>query len=349
VDALLPLTLAGAGTALLLIGALVTAVALFVARRQIAVRWHRLFSEPADAARARGDVGEFLAYTTVRDLARSATDLDLRVFPGRLFRPTEVDLLVVARSAVWVVECKAWKGRLVSGADGWVSWSSPRRGVPVQQRRRDPVRQARAQAKAVSRTLADAGLQGVPVRDVVVFTDPDVDLDAVREEGFVLYLDELPSFFQIGPGGTGLPMPPAPREEACRLLRRMPAWDFVELEGGGRRGKITTEHMEIREGRQRRTVPLADIHQASFRLCGWPVLRLRAQIELRGGDGTLSGTVPNPTARLWIKEQDGNVHPYPLCVIKGLVRGGRAAAKRRSRPTEPHPGNPDGAPAARPV
>ena len=348
-DALLPLTLAGAGTALLLVGALVTAAALFVARHQLAVRWHRVFSEPADARRARGDVGEFLAYTTARDLARTSPDLDLRVFPGRLFRPTEVDLLVVARSAVWVVECKAWKGRLVSGADGWVSWSAPRRGVPVQQRRRDPVRQARAQAKAVARSLADAGIHGAPVRDVVVFTDPGADLDAVREEGFVLYLDELPSFFRIGPGGSGLPMPAQAREEACRLLERMPAWDFVEFEGGGRRGRITTKDIEVRTDREIRSIPLGNVYQASFRLRGWPILRLAAQVKLRDTSTWIEGAIADPNTRLWIKEQDGNVHPYPLCVIKGFVRGGRSGDKPRSRPTEPHPGNPDGAPAARSV
>ena len=348
-DTLLPLTLAGAGTAALLFGALVIAVGLFVARRQIAVRWHRVFSEPADASRARGDVGEFLAYTTARDLARTSPDLDLRVFPGRLFRPTEVDLLVVARSAVWVIECKAWRGRLVSGADGWLSRSAPRRGVPVQQRRRDPVRQARAQAKAVARCFADAGVNGAPVRDVVVFTDPDADLDAVRDEGFVLYLDEFPSFFRIGPGGTGLPMPPQAREEACRLLERMPAWDFVEFEGGGRRGRITTKKLDIRTDRGRRTIALADVYQASFHLRGWPVVRVTAQVVLRDAGAVLEGTVDDPTARLWIKEQDGEVHPYPLCVVKGFVRGGRSGGKPRGRPTEPHPGNPDGAPAARSV
>jgi len=347
VDALLPLTVAGAGTVCLLLGSLAAALALFVARRQLAIRWHRLFSEPADAARARGDVGEFLAYATARELARSSPQLDIRVFPSRLFRPMEVDLLVVTRSAVWVVECKAWKGRLVSGADGWVSWSSPRRGIPAQQRRRDPVRQARAQAKAVARSLTDAGIHGAPVRDVVVFTDPGVDLDAVRDEGFVLYLDELPSFFSIGPGGTGQPMSPAAWEETCRHLEQMPAWDFVELEGGGRRGRITTEQIEIREERERHSIPLRDLVEASFRLHGWPVRRLSARLLLRDDGGEVRGTICEPTTRLWVKEQDGNVHPYPLCVVKGFVRGGRAGGKPRA--TEPHPDNPDGVPAARPV
>lgn len=343
---LLPLTLAGAGTLALLLGAAAVAIAAYLARRQLAMRWLRTFAEPADSKRARGDVGEYLAYTTARDMARAAPELDLRVLPGRLFRPHEVDLLVLTRSAVWVVECKAWKGRLVAGADGWVSWSSPHRGAPRQQRRRNPVKQARAQTRSVERHLTEAGIKAVPVREVVVFTDPDVDLDAVREEGFVLYLDELPSFFRVGPGGQGSPMPPEDRDAVCALLERMPAWDLLELEGGGRRGRLVTDHLVVRTGGGRHRISLADVQQATLRLYGWPVLRLAIRVVLAGSRETVEGHVADPTARLWMKEPDGTVRPYPLCVVRGFVRGG-AGEPRALRATEPHPGNPDGAPAAR--
>jgi hypothetical protein len=330
---LLPLTLAGAGSVLLLLAAVAALVLIVLARRQIAIRWHRIFSEPADAGRARGDVGEAVAYGVARDMARRHQELDLRVFPGRRFHPTEVDLLVVARSAVWVVECKAWRGRLVAGADSWVSWSSPRRGAPVQHRRRNPVKQARAQTAAVLKQLKSTGLGTVPVREVVVFTDPDVDLDGVRDEGFVLHLDELPSFFRIGPAGEGAPMDARQRGEVCDLLERMPAWDFLEMEGGGRRGRFATDHLELRTSAGLARVPLADIHRATFRLHGWPVLRLAAQLVPFGNGEPVEGRLVDPTARLWLKESDGTTRPYPACIVRGFVRGGSGqGGKRTSRP-----------------
>jgi len=331
----LPLTLAGAGSALLLLLAAAALVALVLARRQIAIRWHRIFSEPADTGRARGDVGEAVAYALARDLARGHPELDLRVYPGRRFQPTEVDLLMVARSAVWVVECKAWKGRLVAGADRWVSWSSPRRGAPVQHRRRNPVRQARAQTKAVLKYLERSGLGSVPVREVVVFTDPDVDLDGVRDEGFVLHLDELSSFFRVGPAGEGLPMDETQRAVVCDLLETTPAWDFIELEGGGRRGRLVTEHLEIKTASGRQRVPLDRIHRATLRLHGWPVLRLAARLVPLGGGEVVEGRVVDPTVKLWIKESDGTTRPYPACVLRGFVRGGSGKGKGGRSPHKP--------------
>jgi hypothetical protein len=326
---LLPLTLAGVGTLTLLLGALALALLLFVLRRQLAIRWHRLFGEPADAQRARGDVGEALALDAARAMAQASPEQDLRVFPGRLFRPTEIDLLILTRSALWVVECKAWSGRLVAGADGWLSWSSPRRGAPRQQRRRNPVRQARSQAKTVSRYLVAEGLKAVPVRDVVVFSHPDVDLDGVRDEGFVLYLDELEAFFRIGPGGEGSPMDPAVREDLARLLETMPAWDFLALEGGGRRGRITTDYLSVTTSSGPHLVPLAEVHQATFRLFGWPRQRLAVQMLKLGSHEALEGVATNPVDRLWIKEPDGKTRPYPLCVLQGFVRGGQGSPARR--------------------
>ena len=333
---LLPLTLAGAGSALLLLAALAVAATIVLARRQIAIRWQRVFSEPSDASRARGDVGEAVAYAVARDVARQSPELELRVYPGRHFRPTEVDLLMVTRGAVWVVECKAWKGRLVAGADRWVSWSSPRRGAPVQHRRSNPVKQARSQAGAVLKTLRASGLGYVPVREVVVFTDPDVDLDGVRDEGFVLHLDELPSFFRVGPAGQGTPMEAGLRDEVCALLERMPAWDFLELQGGGRRGRLATGHLRLRTATGKRQVALDQIHRATFRLHGWPVLRLAAKLVLHDHAEAIEGRIVDPTARLWVKEQDGTTRPYPLCVVQGFVRGGGSRGKK----------SPGGAPAA---
>ena len=328
---LLPLTLAGAGSALMLLAALASGIAVVLARRQIAIRWHRIFSEPADAGRARGDVGEAVAYGVARDMARRHAELDLRVFPGRRFQPTEVDLLVVARSAVWVVECKAWRGRLVAGADSWVSWSSPRRGAPVQRRRRNPVKQARAQTAAVLKQLKQTGLATVPVREVVAFTDPDVDLDGVRDEGFVLHLDELEAFFRVGPAGEGVSMDEQQRREVCDLLEHTPAWDFLEMEGGGRRGRLATDHLELMTASGRARVPLADIHRATFRLHGWPALRLAVQLKPFGDAAPVEGRVVDPTARLWLKEQDGTTRPYPACIVRGFVRGG-SGGKKASRP-----------------
>lgn len=318
-DEVLPFALAGAGTATLVVGALLAAVVLFVARRQIAIRWHRIFGEPADAHRARGDLGEALAYATVRGIAGDAPELDLRIYPGRRVRQTEIDLVVVARSAVWVVECKAWRGRLVAGADRWISWSAPKRGAPVQQKRRDPVRQAMAQARALDRRLSDEGLAAVPVRELVVFTHPEADLDGVRDTGFVLYLDELAGFFEIGPGKEGAPMDEEQRRRVCRLLERTPSWDFLELEGGGRRGRIVTEQLVLRTAGARREVALGDVRRATFRLRGWP--RQRVEVSLQLADERLDGRAVDPVARLWLKETDGHVHPYPLCVLCGFVRG----------------------------
>ena len=300
-------------------GALVVAAALLLARRQLAIRWHRVFGEPADADRVRGDLGETLAHAAVRDLDRQSPELDLGIYPGRRVRGTEIDLLVVTRSAVWVVECKAWRGRLAAGADRWVSWSTPRRGAPVQQRRRDPVRQAQAQARALSDQFTDAGLTAVPVRELVVFTDPDVDLDGVRDAGFVLYLDELPEFFRIGPGREGPPLESASRDQVCRLIERTPAWDFLELEGGGRRGRLVTAQMDISTAGGRRSMELRGVREAEFQLRGWPVQRVSARLTLDGE--TVEGTAVNPVDRLWLKEADGRVHPYPLCVLRGFVRG----------------------------
>jgi len=322
-----PIALAGAGTVTLVAAAVLAAVVLVLARKQIAIRWHRVFGEPADASRAKGDLGEALAYATARRLAADSPELDLRVYPGRKVRQTEIDLVIVARSAVWVVECKAWGGRLVAGADRWVSWSAPRRGAPVQHRRRDPVRQARAQARALARLLADDGMATVPVREVVVFTRPDVDLDGVREAGFVLYLDELPGFFQVGPGGEGTALPDDTRAQIARLLQRTPSWDFLELEGGGRRGRITTEEIGVITGGRRQPVPLADVLGASFRLRGWPRQRLWAVLETDGG--AVEGWAADPVQRLWIKEGDGRAHPYPLCLLRGFVRGHEARRDRR--------------------
>ncbi len=318
-DEVLPFALAGAGTAALVAGALVAALAIFLARRQIGIRWHRIFGEPADARRAKGDLGEALAYATVRELVAATPELDLRVYPGRRVRQTEIDLLIVSRSAVWIVECKAWSGRLVAGADRWVSWSAPRRGAPVQQKRRDPVRQAQAQARAMSRRLADEGLEAVPVRELVVFTDPEVDLDGVRDAGFVLYLDELAGFFEIGPGSEGAALDAGQREQVCRLAERTPSWDFLELEGGGRRGRIVTESLVLVAGGERRSVPVKDLRNATFRLRGWPRQRVQAVLELE--DERLEGRMLDPVARIWLKETDGRVHPYPLCVLQGIVRG----------------------------
>ena len=325
----IPLTLAGAGSALLLILAAAALIVLVIARRQIAIRWHRMFSEPADAGRARGDVGEAVAYALARDLSLRHPELDLLVYPGRRFHPTEVDLLIVARSAVWIVECKAWKGRLVAGADRWVSWSSPHRGAPVQHRRRNPVRQARAQALAVLKYLERSGLRSVPVREVVAFTDPDVDLDGVRDEGFVLHLDELPSFFRVGPAGEGAPMDGDQRAAVCDLLETMPAWDFLELDGGGRRGRLVTEHLDLKTATGRRRVALDGIHRATLRLHGWPALRLAAHLAPHGGGEAIEGRVVDPTARIWIKESDGTTRPYPACVVRGFVRGGTGKGKGR--------------------
>ena len=318
-DEVLPFALAGAGTASLVLGGVLGAVVLFLARRQIAIRWHRIFGEPADAHRARGDLGEALAYATVRGIAGDSPELDLRIYPGRRVRQTEIDLLVVARSAVWVVECQAWRGRLVAGADRWISWSAPKRGAPIQQKRRDPIRQARAQARALERRLADEGLEAVPVRELVVFTHPEADLDGVRDTGFVLYLDELAGFFQIGPGGEGAPMDEALRGRVCRQLERTPSWDFVELEGGGRRGRIVTDSLWIRGDGGRREVAVSDVREASFRLRGWP--RQRVEVSLELAEGRLEGRAVDPVAKVWVKETDGRVHPYPLCVLRGFVRG----------------------------
>jgi hypothetical protein len=327
VDPILPIALAGAGTATLVVGALVAAAALIVARRQIGIRWHRVFGEPADASRAKGDLGEALAYATARQVAADSPELDLRIFPGRRVRETEIDLVIVARSAVWVVECKAWGGRLVAGADRWISWSTPKRGAPVQHRRRDPVRQAQVQARSLARHLAEGGLTAIPVRELVVFTRHDVDLDGVREAGFVLYLDELPGFFEVGLGGEGVRLPDEAREQACRLLQRTPSWDFLELEGGGRRGRITTDALTVVVDGERRVVALGDVREASFRLRGWPRQRLRTSLRL--DDSTLKGWAADPVARLWLKEGDGKVHPYPLCLLRGFVRGHEGPQSRR--------------------
>ncbi len=319
----LPMVLAAGGTAALVAGALLALVVLVVARRQIAVRWLRLVGEPADARRARGDVGEALAYATVRSLARSDPDLDLRIFPGRRIRHTELDLVVVASGALWVLECKHWRGRLAAGTDAWVSWSSPRRGAPMQQRRRDPVRQVRAQGETLSRALRQAGLAGVPVREAVVFTDPDVDLDAVRDEGFVLHLDELHRFFRIGPGSQGTPLEASLRDRLIAWLEAAPAWDTLELEGGGRRGRLITEELSLKVGGARTTVPLEEVRQATFRLRGWPVRRVEVSLVVGDDHRVVAGVAADPTFRLWMREPDGRAHPYPLCVLRGFVRGGR--------------------------
>ncbi len=316
------MVLAASGTLVLVVLAVLSVIVLLLARKQIAIRWHRMFAEPADAARAQGDLGEILALAEARDLARSEPELDLRIYPGRRVKSREIDLTVVTRSAVWIVECKAWKGRLAAGADGWISWSAPRRGAPQQQRRRDPVRQAQAQSATLGRALESADLPGVPVREAVLFTHAEVDLDAVRDQGFVLYLDELAAFFTIGPGSQGPAMGESQRVAVCRFLDGLPGWDFVELEGGGRRGRLITDHLEI-HGEQRRQIPLEDIRQASFSLQGWPRRRIEAEILLNGAEEPLRGVAVHPTTKLWLKEQDGKVHPYPLCVVSGFVRASR--------------------------
>lgn len=321
-DSQLPMVLAASGTLVLVVLAILVIIGLLLARKQIAISWHRLFAEPADAARAKGDLGEILALAEARALARDEPELDLRIYPGRRVKSREIDLAVVTPSAVWIVECKAWQGRLAAGADGWISWSAPRRGAPLQQRRRDPVRQARAQSTTLGRALEAADLPGVPVREAVLFTNPEVDLDAVRDQGFVLYLDELAAFFTIGPGSQGPPMREPQRVAVCRFLDDLPGWDFVELEGGGRRGRLITDHLEIR-GDGQRQVPLEDIRQATFTLQGWPRRRVEVELVLSGGDEPLRGTAVHPTAKLWLKEQDGQVHPYPLCVVSGFIRATR--------------------------
>ncbi len=316
----LPFLLAGWGTAAVIAAALAVVVALVVARRQIALRWHRTFGEPADADRARGDIGEVLAFSYARQLARGEPDLALRVFPGRKVGRTEIDLLLLTRSAVWVAECKAWRGRLVAGADGWICWSEPRRGAPGQQRRRDPVRQARAQAEALTHSLQQAGLAGVPVRELVVFTHPDADLDAVRDEGFVLYLDELAGFLRTGPGSQGATLDDEPLDRVQRHLEALPAWDFLELEGGGRRGRIANERLALSCQGSHEELPLAGVREATVRLRGWPVVRVEVTLHHRDGS-TRTGLARDPNERIWLREPDGQTRPYPLCLLRGFVIG----------------------------
>lgn len=316
----LPFLLATLGTVAVVVLALAAVVALVLVRRQIALRWHRAFGEPADAGRARGDTGEVQAFAYVRALAREIPELSLRVFPGRKVGRTEVDLLVVTRSAVWVVECKAWRGRLAAGAGGWICWSEPRRGAPTQQRRRDPLRQARAQAQALTRALQAGGLARIPVRELVVFTHPDADLDAVRDEGFVLHLDELPAFLQQGPGGQGSPLDGELRHRVCACIEELPAWDFLELEGGGRRGRIVNQHLALRRGGRREEVALAGFREAIVRLRGWPVVRVH--VQLLGGEAAVDGVAADPNERIWLRESDGQTRPYPLCLLRGFVLGG---------------------------
>ncbi len=101
---------------------------------------------------------------------------DLTIRHG--MRTAQVDHLVIGPTGVWVIETKNWHGRVEGDAEA-ETWTQTRPNQP-KLRLGSPVRQNRRHVAVLKRWLEARGFRDVPIRSMVLFLNPDVDLSILN-------------------------------------------------------------------------------------------------------------------------------------------------------------------------
>lgn len=120
--------------------------------------------------RGKGYYGEYLVFSELFDAipGRGKIIMNLQI-PGSYGNTTELDLVFIHETGVYVFEIKHYKGTIYGKTED-EKWTQYFRTTP-NQRFYNPVRQNSGHVKALSDLLGDAA-----VYSIVVFTNPEVDL-----------------------------------------------------------------------------------------------------------------------------------------------------------------------------
>lgn len=139
-------------------------------------RWKIRLDESEGRALLSGEGGEERVAKLLAESLDNAcvvfNDISLR--SG--LRSAQIDHLVVGPSGVLVIETKNWGGR-IRGVAREAVWEQRRHPDRAPRRMDNPLRQNRRHVAVVRGFLDAAGLTDIPVRPVVVFSSPRVELD----------------------------------------------------------------------------------------------------------------------------------------------------------------------------
>ncbi|MFB3889507.1 MAG: nuclease-related domain-containing protein [Candidatus Bathyarchaeia archaeon] len=101
----------------------------------------------------------------------------------------DIDHVLLGPNGVFVIEVKNWSGRITCHGDEW-----QRENRHGKRESSSPSKQAKKNAIRVKSAIESSGSRGVWVEGIVVFTNPNSDLQVNHAAVPVLRLPELPNF-----------------------------------------------------------------------------------------------------------------------------------------------------------
>ncbi|MGE0174973.1 MAG: nuclease-related domain-containing protein [Oligoflexales bacterium] len=214
----------------------------------------KFLAEESDQA---GELGERLAYEclqgVLKDCGRGA-----RLFNSvRVPKPNgsgkyEIDIILVSRAAVLVIEVKHWGGALEKHADGWTQTRG--QGKKTFQ---DPIGLNQEKTNALGRWLEqrDNLVSSSAIHSMVVLTNPQVELGArLQKETSVLPLSTLADVARFKCALPKRKFFQKKRKEVFDFnaviasLELLPTWDRVRFHGGklcyGDLDRIVLSHLQ---------------------------------------------------------------------------------------------------------